>query len=125
MRTATLALLAVSAALQGAIGAAATSDPEPCVACQEPANSGLCHSQRCQNQVLPVLRESSLKKDTHSGKWYDPVPARAERTHAADHATKMAAQAEKSLAKIGRVLRVGTPQRTSKPRPRAAQPVAA
>lgn len=114
MRTVTAA--ALSGALLVAIAAAATSDPEPCPRCQEPANSGLCHSERCQAQVLPVLRESSLKRDTHSGKWHDPVPARAEKTDATEHASRMARQSEKHLARLGRVLTVGTPQRTSKPR---------
>jgi hypothetical protein len=94
----------LSLALVAVIGAVAISDPEPCRRCQEPANSGLCHSEHCQSEVLPVLRESSLKKDTHSGKWYEPVATRAERTNAADHALLMARQAEKHLGRMGRAV---------------------
>ena len=113
MRTVTSARAILSASLLGAIAFAALADPEPCPRCQEPANAGLCHSEKCQAQVLPILRESALKKDTHSGKFYEPVKvaASAPRTDATDHALRMARQADAHAARLGRTLAVGTPRR--------------
>jgi hypothetical protein len=91
-----------SAALLIAVTAAATLDPKPCPACADPANAGLCHSEKCRAQVLPQLREPSIKVDAHSGKYYEPLPARAEQTTASDHATRMARQSERQYARLGR-----------------------
>jgi hypothetical protein len=46
-----------------------------CPACAEPANCGLCHSEKCERQVLPQLKESTLKKDAHSGRWIEVTAA--------------------------------------------------
>jgi hypothetical protein len=83
---------------------AATVDPDPCPACTEPANRGLCHSERCRSQVLPQLRETSLKRDTHSGKYFEPTSPKTTSTptNASEHATRMARQSERHLARLGR-----------------------
>lgn len=120
MRTVTSGLLVASTAMLAAIAFAALADPEPCAACQEPINSGLCHSEKCRSQVLPVLRESSLKADTHSGKFYEPTPATQPRTDATEHASRMARQAEAHAARLGRTLVHGSPRRASPPRRRVA-----
>ncbi len=58
-------------ALAAAIAIAALIDL--CPACAEPANSGLCHSERCRRQVLPQMKQSALARDTHSGKHAAPT----------------------------------------------------
>jgi hypothetical protein len=62
-----------SAALIAALTAIATVPI--CAACAEPANRGLCHTEKCVRQVLPQLKESALKKDAHSGRWIEVTAA--------------------------------------------------
>jgi hypothetical protein len=56
-------LLIRSVALVAAL--AAIAQIPICPRCQ--SSRGLCDSEKCEREVLPVLRESSLKRDTHSG----------------------------------------------------------
>lgn len=94
--------LLFSPALLLAVSAAATSDPAPCPACLEPDAAGLCHSERCRAQVLPVARPSALAKDTHSGKYFElgkPVELRA-----TEHATRMANQSARATQRLGRAM---------------------
>lgn len=111
MRTVTSARFIASSAMLAAVAFAALADPEPCAACQDPENAGLCHSDKCRAQVLPVLRESSLKKDAHSGKWMPPAAPVQERTEATEHAARMARQADVHAARLGRTVAFGTPRR--------------
>src|SRR5690242_10358426 len=114
MRTITSARAVLSASLLAAIAFAALADPEPCPRCQEPENAGLCHNEKCQAQVLPGLRENALKRDTHSGHFYDPAPALQPRTEATDHAVRMARQADAHAARLGRTIAAGTPRRMTR-----------
>jgi hypothetical protein len=61
-----------------------------------------------------VLREPSLGRNAHRGDWREPAPTKALKTHATDHANRMAQQTDKHMRKLGRVLTVGTPRRMSK-----------
>lgn len=70
--------LRFSSALALAVAAAARTDPEPCPACLDPESAGLCHSEYCQRQVLPVLKESALKQYMASGKYHETGKARLE-----------------------------------------------
>jgi hypothetical protein len=73
----------LSPALRAAIAAAIVSIPSVCPRCE--SNLGLCHSEKCEREVLPVLRESTLKRDTHSGpfaKRADTVEPKEESTAA-------------------------------------------
>ena len=94
----------LSAALVAAIVVAAKE--ETCNACEAPENRGLCHSETCRQQVLPQLRETSLKRDAHSGHYYEPATtsetAQEQTRRSADHATRMARQSERRLSRLGR-----------------------
>ena len=70
----------ISRELAAAVAAAATI--EVCPACAEPANSGLCHSDRCRRQVLPRGIKSPLGLDSHSGKYHETGKAALEDTAA-------------------------------------------
>jgi hypothetical protein len=79
---------------------------DDCDACRAPENQGLCHSERCRRQVLPQLRESSLKRDAHSGPfWKKVVNVVADRAETkTEHAERMMRQTRKRDARIGRQL---------------------
>lgn len=93
--------LLFSPALFLAVSAAAMSDPKPCPACVEPDAAGLCHSERCRAQVLPIAKRSSIAKDTWSGPYYSPIEPKHSAT---EHATKMAAQTAKANDRLGRAM---------------------
>ncbi len=105
MRTGVLGRHAASAALAAAMAVAATLDPEPCAACAAPENQGLCHSERCRKAVLPALAEPAWHKDAHSLHYREPD--QRSRTHATEHATRMAVQSARrvlSFRRLGRAL---------------------
>lgn len=70
----------ISGALAAALVAAGTVDL--CPACAEPANSGLCHSDRCRRQVLPADARSPLGRDAHSGMYHETGKAQLEESAA-------------------------------------------
>jgi hypothetical protein len=92
----------LSTALLAAMAIAAVHTGQACPGCQSPENSGLCHLETCRRQVLPQLRESSLKRDAHSGRFAEPTTPST--TNATDHAQLMARQTEKRLSRLGRAL---------------------
>ena len=105
MPTGVLGRSDLSAALAAAIAVAATVDPEPCAACVAPENQGLCHSARCREKVLPVLTEPAWHKDAHSLHYREPD--QRSKTHATEHAARMAAQSARrvsSFRRLGRAL---------------------
>jgi hypothetical protein len=77
---------------------AAIATAPVCSACAEPANRGLCHSEKCEGQVLPQLKESALKKDAHSGRWIE-VTAAAEAPTVEDRAGRREALNRSMLAR--------------------------
>ena len=105
MRTGAHGRPGLSPALVAAIGVAATVDPEPCAACAATENQGLCHSERCRENVLPVLAEPAWYKDAHSLHYREPD--HHSRTRATEHAARMAAQSARrvsSFRRLGRAL---------------------
>ena len=105
MRTVVRGRSGGSPALAAAIAVAVTLDPEPCAACAAPENQGLCHSERCRENVLPVLAEPAWYKDAHSLHYREPD--QRSRTNATEHAARMAAQSARrvsSFRRLGRAL---------------------
>lgn len=96
--------LRFSSALALAVAAAATLDPKPCPACLDPESAGLCHSDHCQRQVLPVLRESSVKRDAAHGKYHETGKAKLE-VLAESNATKRASRREERKARRAKARR--------------------
>ena len=104
MRTGVL-VGAASAALLVASAHAETVDSAPCARCADPANQGLCHSERCREKVLPVLAAPAWYKDAHSLHYREPD--QRSRTNATEHAARMAAQSARRVAsfrRLGRAL---------------------
>jgi hypothetical protein len=42
-----------------------------CPACASPANAGLCHSERCQREVLPQQKAPGWHREAHSGLYHE------------------------------------------------------
>jgi hypothetical protein len=104
MRTGVLAGVASLALLAAAAGAAQL-DPQPCPRCADPDNQGLCHSERCREQVLPQLTEPAWYRDAHSGPFWKK--AAAPKSRATEHAARMAEQSGRrasSYRRLGRAL---------------------
>lgn len=90
----------VSSALAAAVAAAATI--EACPACAEPANRGLCHSDRCRRAVLPSDVRSPLGRDAHSGMYRETGKVALEETAAVRKARRR--EERKRLKRIQRLV---------------------
>jgi hypothetical protein len=75
-----------SAALQSAIVAA--SKITICPDCHRPANAGLCRLETCRRAVLPQMKESSLRRDAHSGMYHEAHVAERDESLAAKRAKR-------------------------------------
>lgn len=90
----------VSPALATAVLAAALA-VEVCLACTEPANLGLCHTEECRRAVLPQVKVPSMNRDAHSGMYHE-TRSRTERERVATPTPKRAPGKKKQKAQLKR-----------------------
>ena len=98
-----------SPALAAAVAVAALI--EACPACSQPENAGLCHREKCQRAVLPLLKQSALAKGAAPGKYHEVVKLRPTEKDAATLAAerrneRKRQRLEKALAGAGEFTRV-------------------
>src|SRR5689334_7142215 len=59
-----------------------------CEACKAPENRGLCHSERCQRQVLPQLKQAAWQRDVHRGENENQAEAMTETATSLEYQAK-------------------------------------
>lgn len=90
----------MSTSVELAAALAAASRIAVCPACADPENHGLCHSERCRGQVLPVLHLGGKERQAARGRFGVSAESLAEIQERAAKAErpKRAASLERQVA---------------------------